>query len=166
LSGKERLRQAEEERRQAEEERARQEEEQTTNLEEERVRKAKETALAETEVATTEPQPPLPTEVARSSKPPLLWPDALVAAKPAQPGASRRFVLLGLAGLVIVALASGIVWFTVHHAAPSGSVSGTITEFPLPTANSSPEGSTAGPDGNLWFTGYVTNQIGRITSGK
>src|SRR5260221_8677608 len=89
-SGKERLRQAEEERRQAEEERARQEKEQADKLEEERVRKAKETALAATEVATAEPQPPLPTEVARSSKPPLLWPDALVAVKPAKPGASRR----------------------------------------------------------------------------
>src|SRR5712691_18622 len=86
LSGKERLRQAEEERRQAEEERARQEEKQAANLEEERVRKAKETALAATEVATTEPQPPLPTEVARSSKSPALRPDAMVAVKPAKPG--------------------------------------------------------------------------------
>ena len=27
-----------------------------------------------------------------------------------------------------------------------------ITEFPIPTASSGPEGITAGPDGNLWFT--------------
>ena len=27
-----------------------------------------------------------------------------------------------------------------------------ITEFPVPTANSEPYGITAGPDGNLWFT--------------
>src|SRR5204862_179502 len=70
-SGKERLRQAGEERRQAEEETARQEEEQAANLEEERVRKAKETALASTEVATTAHQTLLPTEVAPSSKPPV-----------------------------------------------------------------------------------------------
>jgi streptogramin lyase len=142
LSGKERLRQAEEVRRQAEEERARREKEQAVNLEEGRVRKAKETALAATELA-------------RASKPPALQPDVLVAVKPAQPGASRRFVLLGLAGLVIVALASGIAWFTVHQA-------GSITEFPIPTANSSPNGIAAGPDGNLWFT-EESGKIGRIS---
>src|SRR6266567_1705519 len=137
-------RQAEQERLQAEEE--------------ERVRKAKETALAATEVATTEPQPPLPTEVARSAKPPALRPDARVAVKPAQPGASRRFVLLVLAGLVIVALASGIAWFTVHHGF-SGTLS--ITEFSTPTANSGPGAITAGPDGNLWFNEGTA--IGRIS---
>ena len=157
LSGKERLRQAEEERRQAEEETARQEEEQAANLEEERVRKAKETALAATELATAAPQTLLPTEVARSSKPPALRPDAMVTAKPAKPGASRRFVLLGLAGLVILALASGIAWFTAHL--PAGSV----TEFPVPTTKSSPQGITAGPDGNLWFTEQAANKIGRIS---
>ena len=36
-----------------------------------------------------------------------------------------------------------------------------ITEFPLPTADSSPAGITTGPDGNLWFTEW-TNQIGMI----
>jgi virginiamycin B lyase len=40
----------------------------------------------------------------------------------------------------------------------------TITEFPIPTAGSSPVGITAGPDGNLWFTETVANQIGRITT--
>src|SRR6266571_1442919 len=159
LAEEERRRQTEEERRQAEEETARQEKEQADKLEEERVRKAKETALAATEVATTEPQPPLPTKVARSSKPSLLWPDALVAVKPAQPGASRRFVLLGLAGLVIVALASGIAWFSTYHASPAAS----ITESPVPTARSSPSGITAGPDGNLWFTENGSNQIGRLS---
>src|SRR6266704_1342310 len=158
LAEEERRRQTEEERRQAEEETARQEKEQADKLEEERVRKAKETALAATEVATTEPQPPLPTEVARSAKPPALRPDARVAVKPAQPGASRRFVLLVLAGLVIVALASGIAWFTVHHGF-SGTLS--ITEFSTPTANSGPGASTAGPDGNLWFNEGTA--IGRIS---
>jgi streptogramin lyase len=39
-----------------------------------------------------------------------------------------------------------------------------VTEFPLPTANSIPAGITAGPDGNLWFTEFNGNQIGRITA--
>ena len=39
--------------------------------------------------------------------------------------------LVGLAGLVIVALAGGIAWLTVLHAASTGS----ITEFSVPTAS-------------------------------
>ena len=42
-------------------------------------------------------------------------------------------------------------------------LSPTITEFPVPTANSGPYGITAGPDGNLWFTESGGGQIGRIT---
>ena len=43
---------------------------------------------------------------------------------------------------------------------------GVITEFPTPTASSSPRGIAAGPDGNLWFTETTatSNQIGRITT--
>ncbi len=160
LSGKERLPKAEEERHQAEEERARQEKEQADKLEEERVRKARETVLVATELATSAHQTPLPTEVARSSKPPALRPDAMVAVKPAKPGASRRFVLLGLAGLVIVALASGIAWLTVRPASPTGGIH-------VPTAQSRPLGITAGPGGNLWFTenGSINgvSKIGRIS---
>jgi eukaryotic-like serine/threonine-protein kinase len=52
--------------------------------------------------------------------------------------------------------------FLVMDYAPNG----TITEFPVPTASSSPSGITAGPDGNLWFTEYDGNKIGRITSSK
>lgn len=45
---------------------------------------------------------------------------------------------------------------------------GTIKEFPLPTANSYPLSLVVGPDGNLWFTdigvGQIgVGQIGRIT---
>jgi streptogramin lyase len=39
-----------------------------------------------------------------------------------------------------------------------------ITEFPVPTANSLPNGIAAGPDGNLWFTEQSGNKIGRITT--
>jgi streptogramin lyase len=113
-----------------------------------------------TEVATPVRHTALPADMARSVTPPAVRPDAMIAAKPAKPGASRRFVLLGLAGLVIVALASGIVWFTAHQASPAGS----ITKFPLPTANSGPYGITGGPDGNLWFTENGSSKIGRITT--
>jgi streptogramin lyase len=41
-------------------------------------------------------------------------------------------------------------------------LSPTITEFPVPTANSRPFEITAGPDGNLWFTEANANKIGMI----
>ena len=41
---------------------------------------------------------------------------------------------------------------------------GTITEYPIPTADSTPRGITTGPDGRLWFTEYFGNKIGRITT--
>src|SRR5689334_656415 len=39
-----------------------------------------------------------------------------------------------------------------------------ITEFPIPTSNSRPEGITRGPDGNVWFTERSAKKIGRITA--
>ncbi|HKD19549.1 MAG TPA: hypothetical protein VKG23_16975 [Thermoanaerobaculia bacterium] len=38
----------------------------------------------------------------------------------------------------------------------------TIVEYPV-AFNSAPIGIAAGPDGNIWFTMYFANQIGRIT---
>jgi streptogramin lyase len=43
-------------------------------------------------------------------------------------------------------------------------VSGTIMEFPVPTASAGPELMQVGPDGNLWFTEFNFNTIGRITT--
>ena len=40
---------------------------------------------------------------------------------------------------------------------------GAISEIAIPTSSSQPEGITLGPDGNLWFTEYNSNQIGRLT---
>ena len=37
-----------------------------------------------------------------------------------------------------------------------------ITEFAIPTAKSNPEGITAGPDGNVWFTEQYAGKIGMI----
>src|SRR5437879_2180745 len=80
--GEERLRQIEEVKpRQAEEERASQAQEQADLREEQRVREAKETALAATELVTSAHHTALPSEVAHSAKPPALRPDAIVTAK-------------------------------------------------------------------------------------
>src|ERR1700730_2684453 len=38
-----------------------------------------------------------------------------------------------------------------------------ISEYTVPTFNSSPRGITTGPDGNLWFTEGESNKIGKIT---
>ena len=65
------------------------------------------------------------------------------------------FLFVGLLSLLICVVAV---------AAPTAeALSGKIREFPLPRASSFPEGITAGPDGNLWFTELTGNQIGRIT---
>jgi streptogramin lyase len=66
----------------------------------------------------------------------------------------------------------GALWFTENYGG-NGDVpnkigrittAGVVTEFPIPTPNSGPEGITSGPDGALWFTEYQANQIGRITT--
>jgi streptogramin lyase len=40
---------------------------------------------------------------------------------------------------------------------------GEITEYSLPSGGGAPEGITAGPDGNLWFTIGYPNKIGKMT---
>lgn len=40
----------------------------------------------------------------------------------------------------------------------------TITEYDIPTADSTPAGIVLGPDGALWFTEWAGNRIGRITT--
>lgn len=42
--------------------------------------------------------------------------------------------------------------------------SGSIAEFPIPTASAAPANITTGPDGALWFTEANFNVIGRITT--
>jgi streptogramin lyase len=42
-------------------------------------------------------------------------------------------------------------------------VDAALLEFAIPSPNSQPQGITAGPDGNLWFTESATGKIGRIT---
>jgi uncharacterized delta-60 repeat protein len=66
----------------------------------------------------------------------------------------------------------GNIWFTESGNQSSaagggpniGSITpqGTITEYPIPTANSGPATIAAGSDGNIWFTEYAANQIGEV----
>jgi virginiamycin B lyase len=37
-----------------------------------------------------------------------------------------------------------------------------VRDFPIPTANSFPEGIVVAPDGNVWFTEQYSHQIGRL----
>jgi streptogramin lyase len=40
-----------------------------------------------------------------------------------------------------------------------------ITEFPIPTNFARPVSVRPGQDGNIWFSEYMVNKIGRITPG-
>ena len=61
--------------------------------------------------------------------------------------------------ILVAAIAGGLLAATIQAGTPTPPV----TEFAIPTADSSPMGIAAGPDGNLWFTEYQANKIGRIT---
>jgi streptogramin lyase len=55
---------------------------------------------------------------------------------------------------------------TTVNVSYSGDICGIITEFTVPTAGGEPVfGIAAGPDGNLWFTEFSGDKIGRITLG-
>jgi streptogramin lyase len=58
------------------------------------------------------------------------------------------------------------LWFTVRGKIGKITTSGSVTEYPLPEG-SYPKNITAGPDGNLWFTGFVgtvsNGRVGKIT---
>jgi streptogramin lyase len=58
----------------------------------------------------------------------------------------------------------GNIWFSDFNGAVGvvSPATGTITEFPVPTASAAVYGITAGPDGNIWFTEPSVGQIGSI----
>src|SRR5438874_556995 len=66
--------------------------------------------------------------------------------------------------LLVAGLMTGIV---MGAASPARAVPTLqrFREFPIPTAYGRPAWIAAGPDGNLWFTEYSGNKIGRITTG-
>ncbi len=55
-----------------------------------------------------------------------------------------------------------ILGFVIFVSSPANAV--TINEFTVPTANSNLGDIATGPDGNLWFTEFDGNKIGRITT--
>src|SRR5258708_11405661 len=74
-----------------------------------------------------------------------------------QPDSGRRrrsqrvMMILAIVGAVL------FLWTQPVAAAP------TITEFHVSNVGV-PQGITAGPDGNLWFTEFYDNVVGRITA--
>jgi len=72
----------------------------------------------------------------------------------------RRAVPIVSASLAAL-MVSGM-WFSSAGGAPVG----TVSEFSAGiTTGAHPDGIAAGPDGNLWFTEYSADRIGRITPG-
>jgi virginiamycin B lyase len=63
--------------------------------------------------------------------------------------------------------ADGNLWFTepINSAIGRSTLGGTIVEFSVPPASSSPVDLAQGPDGNIWFTEGAGNNIGSITPG-
>ena len=71
-------------------------------------------------------------------------------------GARPRYITAG---------PDGNLWFTdsAYDKIRRISTTGSITEFPVPTAGSGLGHITPGPDGNLWFVEENMGNIGRIT---
>jgi streptogramin lyase len=70
-------------------------------------------------------------------------------------------VLAGVLSLGLVAGVSLVAGGAGVAEAISASGAGSVTIY---AGLSNPEGITTGPDGNLWFTNYGNNSIGRITT--
>src|SRR5262245_7045628 len=63
---------------------------------------------------------------------------------------TRSLLLLGL---LLVALLVGL---------PAAADTASVVEYAVPTRASQPVSIVPGPDGNLWFTEFAANQIGRL----
>ena len=80
-------------------------------------------------------------------------------------GFSSSKLVLAVASLVMIAAA-----IVVSLSAPLmrshavQATAGTITEFPIPTANSHPTAIAPGRGNKVWFTENLGNNIGRITT--
>ena len=66
----------------------------------------------------------------------------------------------------ITAGPDGAMWFTIFKGDQIGRITtaGVVTQYPVPTPYSQPEGIVAGPDGALWFAESANLKIGRITT--
>src|SRR5215212_7695318 len=65
-------------------------------------------------------------------------------------------------GVAALLLASVAIAFGSPRAGHAADPAGVITEYPLPTAGSSPWGIAAGPDGNLWVTERTAQGVGKV----
>jgi streptogramin lyase len=62
----------------------------------------------------------------------------------------------------LTSAAGALLALTLLGAFPAGAETGSISETGVPTANSQPLSIVTGPDGNLWFTEFRGNKIGRL----
>ena len=53
---------------------------------------------------------------------------------------------------------------TANRVSYFSTLANTYTGFDIPTASSEPMGIAAGPDGNMWFTEFAGDKIGRVTN--
>jgi streptogramin lyase len=58
----------------------------------------------------------------------------------------------------------GFVLAALLVALPAAADTGSVAEYAVPTAGSQPVSLVGGPDGNLWFTEYAGNKIGRLST--
>jgi streptogramin lyase len=80
---------------------------------------------------------------------------------------NKKRILIGV--VLFVVIVGSIGFFLVRGSYNTSTTqqlpaTGTMSEFPLQSARSSPEGIIQGPDGALWFTEVDGNKIGRITT--
>jgi streptogramin lyase len=96
------------------------------------------------------------------------------------PGTIDEFTLPGDAGKFPVGITTGPdnnLWFTwastpafsAGHITPGAAfgrmtVTGSVTEFALPTPASEPESIVKGPDGNVWIAEFQAGRVARVTS--
>ena len=70
-----------------------------------------------------------------------------------------RWAIAVLAAVVV----AGVSAVSVGSVASAGGSGGVVTDYPGGGIDH-PFGIVAGPDGALWFTNYIGNSIGRITT--
>src|ERR1700694_3772093 len=70
----------------------------------------------------------------------------------------RSLARMQNAGLAI--LAAGLILSSGNAFAAVGD----ITQYPVPTPGSVPDGIAAGPDGNIWFTELGANKVAKVTT--
>lgn len=62
-----------------------------------------------------------------------------------------------------VALCWLVILITISAGVSAQPVNVSITEYPVPTPNNTPQGITPGSDGAIWFTELIGNKIGRLS---